>query len=55
MERYKQEELFQKNEKIYGILKGAEPTYTLKEWGTHTDQIEKIRSSINMIERRRHQ
>jgi hypothetical protein len=46
--------LHTENEKIYNMLRTAEPTYTLKEWDEHCGKVEKIKQQINMIERRRH-
>lgn len=45
----------QKNEKIYQMLKNAEPTYTAREWEDHTGKVEKLRAVINANGRRRNQ
>ena len=47
--------MLQQNEKIYSMLKSASPTYTMKDWDAHTENVEKIRQAINMTERRKHQ
>lgn len=55
MQKYKREEINNQNEFIYNMLNTAEPTYTLREWDEHTGQQVKLRSIINMNEKRRHQ
>ncbi|TNV79892.1 hypothetical protein FGO68_gene2442 [Halteria grandinella] len=55
MQRYKKDEINSQNEQIYQMLKSAGPTYTLREWDDHSNQVEKLRSQINQNERRKHQ
>jgi hypothetical protein len=45
----------QKNEKIYQMLKNAEPTYTVREWDDHNGKVDKLRAVIDAHGRRRHQ